>query len=92
MKENSPLNPAHPPEILVFKVTPVAPAVNLNSQCVFTLDEIFGDIKFSRSFAILTITHKLLINPHIKCGCDSPEMKKNLLIFPIRRNFKLPLI
>ena len=92
MKKNSSLNTAQSPEILIFKITAIAPSVDFHGKRVFSFFKIFCNIKFSRHLAVFTVTDKLFIYPYIKCRAYCSKMKKYLFIFPVGRNSKFSFI
>jgi len=52
IKEHFPANSAQTPEILVFQVCSVAPAVHFQGNEVISRPEVRGDIKFGSQLAV----------------------------------------
>ena len=67
------------PEILVFKPACCAVTVNLNRKLVVFFLEIRSNTEFGRCKAVLGVTYKLAVKPHIDCGFDA--LKADVCIF-----------
>src|SRR5665648_1051629 len=82
------MNSAHPPMVLIFEITAIRPAKNLNRNRVFTFLNLFGHIKFGWQPAILTVTDYLVVYPNIKSRTHTSKMQNDLFSVPIFRQFK----
>ena len=52
-------------EILVFQISPVAPAEHLECDQVFPWFQVFGQIEFGFKFAVFTVADELSVHPKI---------------------------
>ncbi len=87
-----PFNSAQAPEILIFKIGTVTPAVNFHSDLIITRFYKRCDIKLRRCFCVFIITHFLPVDPNIKSTGNSSKIQLDLLILPILRKDKFSLI
>ena len=53
----------HPPHVLTFEITAVAPPVDLHGQSVASFADISGDIEFGRGHGILAVSYALPVDP-----------------------------
>ena len=75
------------PEILVFKVSAVAPAEYLEREQILLsrLHEL-GDIESRLQLAVLTVADLLAVDPDSDVGCRRADVQDDLLPGPIGRN------
>ncbi len=83
---------AQAPEILIFKIGTVTPAVNFHSDLIISRFYKRRDIKLRRCFCVFVIPHFFPIDPHVKSTGNSAKIQLDLLILPILRNLEFSLI
>ncbi|MBA7616992.1 hypothetical protein ES703_24296 [subsurface metagenome] len=80
------LNTAYLPVILVFKIASVTESIDFHRQRVFSFTQIFGNVKFSRSFTSLAVAHLFSVHPNIHRRFYTAEVEENLTLVPYFRN------
>ncbi|OQB67852.1 MAG: hypothetical protein BWX93_01704 [Bacteroidetes bacterium ADurb.Bin139] len=89
IKEYIPANSAQTPEILVFQVCSIAPAVHFQGNEVISRPEVGGDVKPGFQFAVFRIPRKHSVDPQAQVGSDRSEMNENLPAVPFFRQGKV---
>ncbi len=83
------LNAAYLPVVLVFKIASVTEAVDFHRQRIFSFTQIFGNVKFSRSFTSLAVAHLFSVYPDIHRRSNAAEVEENLTAIPSFRDGKV---
>ena len=73
---NAAVEPRQAPEILIFKVGTVAPAIRLYCNCVIAFFQIGGDVKFGRHLSHLAVSHFFAVDPDIHGSGTAFEVKE----------------
>ena len=73
----------HTPEVLILKVSAVAPAEYLQCDEVLTSLHILCEVEFSTELAILRVADKLAVHPHIHIRCSRADVEENISADPL---------
>ena len=79
-------------EILIFEVSAVAPAEDLECDEVLAGTDVFRDVEFGLEFRILAVTDEPSVDPQVDVRGDGPEMGDDLFVRPRGGNFDLTAV
>ena len=91
-KINTPFDAADLPVILILKISPITPPVDLYSQSIFSFADILCDVELCRCLASLAVAYFFPVHPDIHRRFDTAKMEKHLTVCPrIRDGKKSPV-
>ena len=79
---------AHAPEVLVFHVAAVGPAIDFDRDGVLAGLEILGDVELGDHAGVLAVADLLAIDPDVVGGIDAVEEQVGLAAVPRGRKSK----
>ena len=85
LQVNIPEDAGHAPEILVFQIRAVAPAIHLGRQQVFPRLQVLGDIKLRRRTAALAVANLFAVDPQVKGRVNAVKRNEHLFAVPVFR-------
>ena len=82
--------PAQTEHVLILKITPVCPSVNLDRNGIGSRMDIFRNIEFGIIVRAFAVSDLAAVDPDIEAAVDSVEMQEYLLSVPSGRNLDIP--
>ena len=76
------------PEVLVLKISAVAPSEDFQGNAVFTRMHIRCDVETCFELAVFAVADFLAVHPYTDIGCGGTDGQAHLMSFPISRNIE----